>query len=55
MPLRVFSLLKTGLTPEINALGTLLIALTVLVVLSVGVRQMRLILFNTSQDAESTN
>ena len=48
LPLRVFSLLKTGLTPEINALGAILIGMTVLVVLGVGVRQMRFLLFRQS-------
>jgi len=41
LPLRVYSLLKTGLTPEINALGTALIGVTLVIVLLVGVRQMR--------------
>ncbi len=41
LPLRVFSMLKTGLTPEINALGTVLIGFTLLIVLAVGVRQLR--------------
>ncbi|MFJ9893511.1 ABC transporter permease [Streptomyces sp. NPDC091280] len=41
LPLRVYSLLKTGLTPEINALGTVLIGVTMLIVLLVGARQMR--------------
>jgi ABC-type spermidine/putrescine transport system permease subunit II len=41
LPLRVYSLLKTGLTPEINALGTALIGITMVIVLLVGVRQMR--------------
>ncbi len=44
MPLRIYSLLKTGLTPEINALGALLIAFTLLIILSVGVGQMRRIM-----------
>ncbi|MFT4044579.1 MAG: ABC transporter permease subunit [Gordonia sp. (in: high G+C Gram-positive bacteria)] len=47
MPLRVYSLLKTGLTPEINALGALLIAFTVVVVLLVGVSQLRNIVART--------
>jgi ABC-type spermidine/putrescine transport system permease subunit II len=47
MPLRVYSLLKTGLTPEINALGSLLILSTFAIVLLVGVRQMRSILTRT--------
>jgi spermidine/putrescine transport system permease protein len=48
MPLRVYSLLKTGLTPEINALGSLLILSTFAIVLLVGVRQMRTILAGTN-------
>jgi spermidine/putrescine transport system permease protein len=47
MPLRVYSLLKTGLTPEINALGSLLILSTFAIVLLVGIRQMRSILTRT--------
>jgi spermidine/putrescine transport system permease protein len=48
MPLRVYSLLKSGLTPELNALGTLLILLTFVVILSVGIQQMRRILAGPS-------
>jgi ABC-type spermidine/putrescine transport system permease subunit II len=44
LPLRVYSLLKTGVTPEINALGALLILLTIGIVSAVGLRQMRRIL-----------
>ncbi|NYJ76559.1 ABC transporter permease [Allobranchiibius huperziae] len=44
LPLLVFSRLKTGITPEINALGTLLILLTFVVILGVGIRQMRQVL-----------
>lgn len=44
MPIRIYSSLRTGLTPSINALGTLLILLTLVIVLTVGVRQMRRIL-----------
>ncbi|WP_322620278.1 ABC transporter permease [Streptomyces acidicola] len=44
LPLRVYSLLKGGLTPEINALGTLLVLFTFLIVLGAGLRQMRRIL-----------
>jgi ABC-type spermidine/putrescine transport system permease subunit II len=44
MPLRIYSLLKTGITPEINALGAMLILATVLVIAVVGLRQMRTIL-----------
>jgi len=41
--------LKTGLTPEINALGSLLILSTFAIVLLVGVRQMRSILAGTNR------
>jgi ABC-type spermidine/putrescine transport system permease subunit II len=44
LPLRVYSLLKGGLTPEINALGTLLVLFTFLIIVGVGVRQMRQVL-----------
>jgi ABC-type spermidine/putrescine transport system permease subunit II len=50
MPLRIYSLLKTGITPEINALGAMLILATVLLIFAVGLRQMRRILvgYNSS-------
>lgn len=41
LPLRIYSSLKTGLSPSINAIGALLILLTLVIVLSVGVKQMR--------------
>lgn len=41
LPLRIYSSLKNGITPEINALGALLIMLTLVIVLLVGVNQMR--------------
>lgn len=41
LPLKIYSSLKTGLTPTINALGALLILLTLAIVLMVGVTQMR--------------
>lgn len=44
LPLKIYSSLKTGLTPSINALGALLILLTLVIVLLVGVSQMRRIL-----------
>jgi len=44
LPLRIYSSLKTGLTPELNALGTLLVLFTLVVIMLVGVRQMRRIL-----------
>ncbi|MBC9928624.1 MULTISPECIES: ABC transporter permease [unclassified Leucobacter] len=47
LPLKIYSSLKTGLTPSINALGALLILLTLVIVLSVGIRQMRRILVDS--------
>ena len=44
LPLRIYSTLRTGLTPELNALGTLLVVATLGVILLVGVAQMRRIL-----------
>lgn len=41
LPLRIYSMLKTGITPEINALGTVLVALNLLAVVAIGVRQLR--------------
>jgi spermidine/putrescine transport system permease protein len=42
LPLRIYSMLKLGITPEINALGTLLILVNVLLVAAVGGRHVRL-------------
>ncbi|MFF2846227.1 ABC transporter permease [Streptomyces sp. NPDC058001] len=50
LPLRVYSLLKTGLTPEINALGTLLVLFTFVIILGAGLRQMRRVLIGTNAD-----
>ncbi|WP_368498034.1 ABC transporter permease [Herbiconiux sp. A18JL235] len=44
LPLRIYSTLRTGLTPELNALGTLLVVATLGIILVVGVSQMRRIL-----------
>lgn len=44
LPLRIYSQLKSGLTPELNALGTLLVLLTLAIILVVGVGQLRRIL-----------
>ena len=41
LPIRIYSMLKTGITPEINALGTLLVLLNVLVVVAVLARFIR--------------
>lgn len=50
LPLRVYSMLKGGLTPEINALGTLLVLFTLLIILGVGLRQMRQVLLGAKRD-----
>lgn len=47
LPLKIYSSLKMGLTPSINALGALLIMLTLAIVLAVGVTQMRRILVDS--------
>lgn len=52
LPLRIFSLLKTGITPEINALGALLIVGTILLILVVGLAQMRRILVGSDPAPE---
>lgn len=49
MPLKIYSSLKTGLTPTVNALGALLIMFTLVIVLVVGVAQMRRILIDSRQ------
>lgn len=41
LPLRVYSSLRTGLTPEINALGALLIGVTLVILILVGAGQLR--------------
>lgn len=40
LPVQVYGLLKTGVTPEINALGALLVAVTLISVVAIGVRQL---------------
>jgi ABC-type spermidine/putrescine transport system permease subunit II len=47
LPLRIFSQLRTGLTPELNALGTLLVVFTLAIILVVGASQLRRILAAT--------
>ncbi|WP_111720897.1 ABC transporter permease [Homoserinimonas sp. OAct 916] len=49
MPLRIYSMLKTGITPEINALGALLILLTLVIIFAVGLQQMRRILVGAEE------
>jgi ABC-type spermidine/putrescine transport system permease subunit II len=39
LPLLVYSMLKLGISPEINALGTLLVGVTLVLLLTTGVRQ----------------
>jgi spermidine/putrescine transport system permease protein len=41
LPLQIFSLLKVGITPEINALGTVLILFNIVLVLLIGGQQLR--------------
>ncbi|MCV7288465.1 ABC transporter permease [Mycolicibacterium wolinskyi] len=54
LPLRIYSLLKTGITPEINALGAMLIVATVLLIFAVGIRQMRRILVGYENAGQSS-
>lgn len=51
LPLRIYSTLRTGLTPELNALGTLLVVFTLTIILIVGVGQLRRILAATPTGA----
>ena len=41
LPLRIYSMLKTGITPEINALGTLLVVLNLTILAVVGATQLK--------------
>lgn len=43
LPIQIYSMLKTGLTPKINALGTMLIAINVLAILLVMGRYLKTI------------
>ncbi len=43
LPLRIYSMLKLGITPEINALGALMVLVNVLVVVAVLGRHLRLV------------
>ena len=43
LPLRIYSMLKLGITPEINALGALMVLVNVLVVVAVLGRHLRLL------------
>lgn len=52
MPLRIYSLLKTGITPEINALGAMLVVGTVLLIFAVGLHQMRRILVGDNSSTQ---
>lgn len=49
VPIRVFSLLKTGITPEINALGAVLIVGTVVLAFIIGARELARITTRTTQ------
>lgn len=51
LPLRIYSMLKTGITPEINALGTILIVATIAIIFAVGIAQMRKILVGADKTA----
>jgi spermidine/putrescine transport system permease protein len=44
LPLRIYSMLKLGITPKINALGALMVLLNVLVVVAVMGRHLKLVL-----------
>ncbi len=41
LPLQIFSLLKVGITPEINALGTILLAFNLILIMFIGGQQLR--------------
>jgi spermidine/putrescine transport system permease protein/putrescine transport system permease protein len=45
-------MLKTGVTPEINALGTVLVAFNLVAVVAIGVRQLRGVLSGAPQRQE---
>lgn len=47
LPLRIYSSVRTGLSPELNALGTLMVVATVVLILIIGVGQLRRILAGT--------
>ena len=44
LPLLVYSMLKLGVNPEVNALGTLLVAVTLVLLVTTGVKQATLLL-----------
>ena len=44
LPLRIYSMLKTGITPEINALGCVLVAMNLVLLTVVGATQLRRII-----------
>jgi ABC-type spermidine/putrescine transport system permease subunit II len=44
LPIQIYSMLKLGITPEINALGALMVLVNVAVVVAVLGRHLRLIL-----------
>lgn len=53
LPIRIYSSVRTGLTPELNALGSLMVVLTLVVILVVGVGQMRTILAGSAPGSSS--
>ena len=44
LPIQIYSMLKLGITPEINALGALMVLINVLIVVAVLARHLRLVL-----------
>jgi ABC-type spermidine/putrescine transport system permease subunit II len=48
LPLQIFSLLKVGITPEINALGTVLILFNLILILIIGGQQLRRVMGGVS-------
>jgi spermidine/putrescine transport system permease protein len=48
LPLQIFSLLKVGITPEINALGTVLILFNLILILVIGGKQLRRVMGSAS-------
>lgn len=50
LPVRIYSSVRTGLTPEVNALGSLLVLLTLAIVFAVGIGQMRAVLVGRDPD-----
>lgn len=53
IPIRVFSLLKTGVTPEINALGAVLIFFTIISLALIGIRELGRITSRASSSGQT--